>query len=169
MWSGSSHVAPLHCQFSPSLGGQGVEVEHDLPRGVVLSVLVERRATPDPALVAAVAPEVIVERTVLADIGDAFVRVQDGEQTRFERGQCVTSAERLGALDVAAEHPLHRLLARDLLEPLVGVFRGLGWVKLVGWGHARGWRGGFPIARLGVLVELATARQRDGVDAHAER
>ena len=53
---------------------EGVEVEHGLPGGLGLAVLVERRPPPEPALVLGVLPEVVVVGPDLATIAGSSRR-----------------------------------------------------------------------------------------------
>ena len=111
-------------------GAQRVEVDHRLPGGMLLAVLLERRAPPEAAGVLCVPPEVVEEGAVLLDHGDAGVRVEDVEDALLEGGEAARLQDP-GALGVAGPGPLEGLLARDVLEPEVAVLGGgrLGGVR----------------------------------------
>ena len=104
-------------------GAERVEVDHRLPRRVVLAVLGERRAPPEAAGVLRVAPEVVVPGPELLDERDAGVRVQDVEDALLEGGE-VAGFQDLCALGVAGPRPVEGLLPRHVLEPEVAVLGG---------------------------------------------
>jgi len=109
------------------LGVQRVQIDDRLPRRVVLAVLVQRRAAPDPADVVGVLPEVVVIVTALVDVGDPVVGVVDLQQLVVQLGVAVVLQGILGR-GVLGLHPGHRLVPVDVFEPLVrvGIRRGGG-------------------------------------------
>lgn len=121
-----AEVRPPHLRAVPhpalALGGaQRVEVEQRLPRGVVGAVLLERGASPQPALVLGVAPEVVQVVAGAADHRDLGVGVEDLEHLPADLGEAGALGEAVQGVGVALAHPGQRVRALDVLEPCIGV------------------------------------------------
>ncbi|PBI84826.1 hypothetical protein BKP43_50060 [Variovorax boronicumulans] len=104
------------------LRGQRVEVEHGLPRGLGRAVLVERGAAPQALGVRLVAPEVVVQRTDLADHRNARVRVEHLEQALLDRLEGRRLRIGVNGMCILLASPVQSGFAVDVFEPEMGVF-----------------------------------------------
>jgi hypothetical protein len=106
------------------LARQCIQVEHGFPGGFRLAVLVQRGAAPDAALMAGVAPEVVVEVAVAADPGNPFLRIEDGLQARTQR-RVIGARRQFGfAVVIAFANPAERAFGGDLFQPAVAIVGG---------------------------------------------
>ena len=124
--------------------GEGVEIDHRLPGRLRLAVFLEARPPPHPLGVLGISPEVVEVGPNLPHHRDPILRVEDREDSFFERPEGIVIGECRGHLRVALLHPLQLLLASDILEPLIGIGgRGGRRVGRAGCvGHGEGERGG---------------------------
>ena len=99
-----------------------VEVEHHLPGGRGLAVLLERGAPPDAPRVLPVLPEVVVAVTELPEMGDAVLGVERRPEAGAERVEPrLPRRERRVGGPVAFRDPRERVRPLHLLEPEVRV------------------------------------------------
>ena len=107
-------------------GGQLVEVDHGFPGGFRQLVLRQGGAAPDAAHVLRVAPEIVVILAFLADVGNAFLRVEDGFQARLQGGEAGPGFQFFGGDGIVLLDPGQRLVAEDVFQPQVGIGRSSG-------------------------------------------
>src|SRR5262249_33655543 len=80
--------------------GEFVEIQHDLPNRLALLEFGQAGASPKAAWILLIAPEIVVVLTMLGDIGNAFLRIEDRQQSgadgfedsrglEFLRAECV--------------------------------------------------------------------------------
>ncbi len=103
---------------------QRVEVDHDVPRGLRLAVLVQRGAAPQAARVLVVAPEVPEPLAAAHDARDLLLGVEDGAQLGSGLVELRPCFDDLARLRVALAHPREGLVAEHVLQPQVGVVGG---------------------------------------------
>jgi hypothetical protein len=115
--------------FSPA---QVVQVEHDLPGGLVLAVLLQGGAPPEAPRVLRVAPEVVVVAAVFRGGRDAGVGIEDLADAALQRAEAFGAGQLAGALGVPLFDPGHRPLAEDVLEPLIRIIGVVGALRGVG-------------------------------------
>ena len=135
---------------------EGVDVQQHLPLGLLGAVGVQGGAAPQAALVLGVGPQVVEVPAAVGDGGDAVGGVEDLADVLLEgRGE---GGVRAGVGDrvelglgagVALADPVQGLLARDLLEPGVGV-----------GGSVSGGEGGAGLAGTAHRVSLKAVRVR---------
>ena len=99
-----------------------VEVDHHLPVGRGLAVLIERGAPPDAPRVLLVLPEVVVAVAELPEMGDAVLGVERRAEARAQRIEPrLPLRERRVRGPVPFRHPGKRIRPLHLLEPEVRV------------------------------------------------
>ena len=102
-------------------GGQLVEVDHGFPGRFRQPVLRQGGAAPDAAHVLGVAPEIVVVLAFLADVGNAFLRVEDGFQARLQGREAGPGFQLFGGDGIVLLDPGQRLVAEDFFQPQVGI------------------------------------------------
>ena len=119
------------------VASQGIDVEHDLPGGVRLSVLLEGRAPPQAAGVGLILPEVVVPVAGLVDVGDAIVGIEDPQQTPLQRIESRVFGRGGPGRIVSFRDPCQRLVAADILQPQIGILVSRTARQRHGHSHAR--------------------------------
>ena len=100
---------------------EGIEVEDVVPLRVGFLVFVQRGAAPDAARVFVVLPVVVVVVAALADVGDFFLGVEDGEDVGFGLFEVGAGGQRFFGDGVLFADPLQGFVAVDVFEPEVRV------------------------------------------------
>ena len=98
-----------------------VEVEDVVPLRVGFLVFVQRGAAPDAARVFVVLPVVVVVVAALADVGDFFLGVEDGEDVGFGLFEVGAGGQRFFGNGVLGAYPLQGAFAFDVFQPEVRV------------------------------------------------
>ena len=109
----------------PNPGGvfrfvERVEVEDDVPLGFCLAVFLQGGAAPEAARVFLVLPVVVVV-AALADVGDFFLGIEDGEDVGFGLFEVGAGGQRFFGDGVLFAHPLQGAFAFDVFQPEVRV------------------------------------------------
>src|SRR5918994_4195756 len=104
------------------LAGERVDIEHGLPGGLRLAVLVECGAPPQAAHMLLILPKIIDASSAAGDEGDVGRAGGDLVKRRLVGLKGLVAQRRPGDL-VLRPHPGERLRAFDLLEPEIGVGR----------------------------------------------
>ena len=112
-------AGPQHGRALPhpalALGrGERVDVEHQLPVGVVRAVLLQRRPPPQAARVCRVLPEVVEVAPAPAYVRDPVVGVEHLADPVAQRGEPLPAGQLRDGLRVALPHPVQGGLVGDL-------------------------------------------------------
>ncbi len=133
-----AHRGPGPHPLLPLRRREGVDVEEDLPGGVVLAVLLGRGAPPQALRPVRVPPEVVEVRAAAHGVGDAVGVVEDLAQLAAQRLEAGVAGERGGGLGVPLADPVQCGLTRHVFQPEETIFSSHPPIVQVRWPRGDG-------------------------------
>ena len=101
---------------------QRIDIEQHFPAWRFLAVLGQSRAAPDALWIVFVAPEVVVETTHLADVGNTGVGIKNFQQAAAQGGETRIAGQLPFGDGIAGTHPIQGLGVFYSLQPKIWIF-----------------------------------------------